>query len=195
MSEISERRRKLKIALKKALELAIQEKKITGKNFKEETLRGIVMNELSQQNLWGNFPNSNTSKSVLLYEYKYRRRKTGLKKEYIVDIASISRSMESDYTFNENACFLAVELKTSNNLKSFNKDIQKCRNYISSTRGFDVFELAAFVSFNPIYVNTLLEIIGKKKKADGRNGRLLLATVCYNFGKADVPYVFLRWIE
>ncbi len=44
MCNISEKRKKLKIALENSLKLAILEKEIIGKNFKEETLRGIVMN-------------------------------------------------------------------------------------------------------------------------------------------------------
>lgn len=187
MSDISEKRKKLNIALQNALKLAIIEKEIIGKNFKEETLRGIVMNELSRQNVWGSFPNSNTNNLILLYEYKYLRRKTGLKKEFIIDIASISNSNESD-------CFLAVELKISNNFNSFRKDIQKCKNYLSSSRGFDVFELAAFVSFNPVYIGYIEEMIGKKAKVDGRNGRLLLATLCFKFGRPEKPFVFTKWI-
>jgi len=106
---LPEKKKKLKIAITRALKLANKEIKILGINYKEENLRYVVASKISEVNCFGNFPNSDENGPHLCFQtyYKYQ----GLKKdsELRPDIVSLIKTPTGiDYSVKG---LLAVELK------------------------------------------------------------------------------------
>ena len=106
---LPEKKKKLKIAITRALKLAYKEIKILGINYKEENLRYVVASKISEVNCFGNFPNSDENGPHLCFQtyYKYQ----GLKKdsELRPDIVSLIKTPKGiAYSYNS---LLAVELK------------------------------------------------------------------------------------
>lgn len=106
---LPEKKKKLKIAITRALKLAYKEIKILGINYKEENLRYVVASKISEVNCFGNFPNSDENGPHLCFQtyYKYQ----GLKKdsELRPDIVSLIKTPKGiSYSVNG---LLAVELK------------------------------------------------------------------------------------
>ena len=106
---LPEKKKKLKIAITRALKLAHKEIKILGDKYKEENLRYVVASKISEMNCFGNFPNSDDKGPHLCFQtyYKYE----GLKKvsELRPDIVSLIKTPTGiDYSVKG---LLAVELK------------------------------------------------------------------------------------
>ena len=96
-------KKKLESALKKALKQALIEMESVGsKIFSEESLRYLVMSEISKTEFWGTFPNQLNSENKLLFEQEYYRDKDR-KKTFKPDIVSINEHKHEH--------LLAIELK------------------------------------------------------------------------------------
>ena len=108
------KKKKLESALKRSLNLALVEMKSVKKGFSEESLRYIVMSEISKKEIWGAFPNPIESENKLLFEQEYNILKIK-KKTFKPDIISK----------NENEHLLAIELKIKNDII----DVRKCKKY------------------------------------------------------------------
>jgi hypothetical protein len=162
-------KKKLETALKKALKQALIEMESVGsKSFSEESLRYLVMSEISKTEFWGTFPNQLNSENKLLFEQEYKRHKDR-KETFKPDIVSI----------NKHEHLLAIELKIKNDIK----DVDKCKEYIDPKKGSTCFKLAAAVyaihkddyqfakHVEPKIKNAI------KKRISRENGRLLVAYI------------------
>jgi len=124
--------------IENSLKNAIDEIAICGELFSEESLRYLVMNELSKEKIFGSFPNDNNTSCKLVFEYAYsiNKRANGI---YRPDIASL----KIDGTGNvEKINPLVIELKITD---WATKDIVKCREYVNPNKGKLFFNLAAVV--------------------------------------------------
>lgn len=131
MKKISlSKKKKLESALKRSLKLALVEMKSVNKGFSEESLRYIVMSELSKKEIWGSFPNPIENETKLLFQQEYNILKF---KKRIFKPDIISK--------NEEQHLLAIELKIKNDIT----DVDKCKEYISESKGWVSFDLAASV--------------------------------------------------
>jgi hypothetical protein len=167
--ETVETKKKLESALKKALKQALIEMESVGFDcFSEESLRYLVMSEISKTELWGTFPNKLNSKNKLLFEHEYNKLKVR-RKTLKPDIVSI----------NEHEHLLAIELK----IKSGISDVDKCKEYIDPKTGRACFKLAAAV----YAIHKDLPQIARhvepriksaiKRRISRENGRLLVAYI------------------
>jgi hypothetical protein len=185
------KKKKLESAIKNSLKLALIEMEIVGARFSEESLRYIVMNELSKKKIWGTFPNNSYNEEQLLFEQKYRKFKNK-KGDFKPDIVSIKKDNH----------LLAVELKITND----EKDIDKCKEYISEVKGHVSFELAAAVyatSRHETQVSHRIEpktIYARKNGKNIENSRLLVAYIEWlsghkgNSSKSPKHKIQLIWI-
>lgn len=162
-------KKKLESALKKALKQALIEMESVGsKRFSEESLRYIVMSEISKTEFWGTFPNQLNSENKLLFEQEYIRFKDR-KETFKPDIVSI----------NEHEHLLAIELK----IKSGISDMDKCKEYIDPKKGGACFKLAAAVYAIHKDLSQIARHIEPKIKSaikrriSRENGRLLVAYI------------------
>ncbi len=64
-------KKKLQTALRRALKLALIEMDCVEDGFSEESLRYLVMSEISKKKIWGTFPNKPGGKTKLLFEQEY----------------------------------------------------------------------------------------------------------------------------
>lgn len=124
--------------IKNSLKLAIQEISISGELFSEESLRYIVLNEISKEKIFGTFPNEHSSKNRLVLEFPYLKNKktAGI---FRPDIASIK--IDDDGVV-QNCNPIVIELKITH---WATKDIVKCREYINPNKGRIFFNLAVVV--------------------------------------------------
>ncbi len=106
---LPEKKKKLKIAITRALRLAHKEIKILGDNYKEENLRYVVASEISEVDCFGYFPNSDDKGPHLCFQkhYKYKgfEKNSALKP----DIVSLIKT-PTGIAYSVNS-LLAVELK------------------------------------------------------------------------------------
>jgi hypothetical protein len=136
---IRDQKLKLEIVIRSALERAILEINNSGVLFSEESLRYIVVDEISKANFWGNFPNNSEDKK-LVFEYAYPKfQREGKKGTYRPDIVSLKIDANGNVS-EEN--LLAIELKISS---WATKDIVKCREYLNPKKGKKYFQLSAVV--------------------------------------------------
>jgi hypothetical protein len=165
-------KKKLETALKKALKQALIEMESVGsKSFSEESLRYLVMSEISKTEFWGTFPNQLNSENKLLFEQEYYRdkRDKDRKETFKPDIVSI----------NKHEHLLAIELKITNDIK----DVDKCKEYIDPKKGSACFKLAAavYAIHKDLYqVAKYVEPKIKsaiKRRISRENGRLLVAYI------------------
>jgi hypothetical protein len=115
-----EKKKRLKRAIIKALNLAYKEIKILGVHYKEENLRYLVASEISKVNCFGNFPNLEDEGPHLCFDnyYKYE----GLKKdsELRPDIVSLVKTPTgTGYSVNS---LLSVELKQKGKISGNSKN-------------------------------------------------------------------------
>jgi hypothetical protein len=164
-------KKKLESALKKALKQALIEMESVGsKRFSEESLRYLVMSEISKTEFWGTFPNQLNSKNKLLFEQEYIRLKDR-KETFKPDIVSIN--------VKEQEHLLAIELKITRDIK----DLDKCKEYIDPKRGRACYKLAAAVyAIHRDLPQIAYDVESKIKSAIKRsisreNGRLLVAYI------------------
>lgn len=161
-------KKKLESAVKSALKKAILEMEVVGNSYSEESLRYIVMEELSKQKYWGTFPNQSQNSNHLLFEQEYQVLKVR-RRTFKPDIISK----------NQNEQLLAVELKIKNN----SGDVNKCLEYINEEKGRSHFPLAAAIYGTPQppagCSGFLSQKINKAKKngIDITNGKLLVAFI------------------
>ena len=105
---LKDKKKKLKIAITKALITANEEMKVLKKNYKEENLRYSVMHEISSVKCFGVFPNIDEENQYnLCFELYYKYE--GIKKdsELRPDIVSLKK-LKSGHSTNS---LLAIELK------------------------------------------------------------------------------------
>ncbi|MFN5334215.1 MAG: hypothetical protein ACK5BV_03390 [Bacteroidota bacterium] len=161
-------KKKLETALRRALKLALIEMDCVEDGFSEESLRYLVMSEISKKKIWGTFPNKPGGKTKLLFEQEYNILKFK-KKTFKPDI--VSKKGEEH--------LLAIELK----IKSDVSDIDKCKEYINDNKGFVSFELAASVYATPQPYTQVAHLLenrikyAKKIRKNIKNARLLVAYI------------------
>jgi hypothetical protein len=178
--ETEKTKKMLENALKKALQQALIEMESVGDGFSEESLRYIVMSEISRLKIWGTFPNKPNCENKLLFEQEYNKLKFR-KKTLKPDIVSK----------NNNEHHLAIELK----IKSDVSDINKCKEYINEKKGRANFKLAASVYAIPKKLTQIAYHIESKIKhankigISRKNGRLLVAYIEWH---SDYKYLDLK---
>lgn len=185
--DILNKKKALESAVKNALKLALIEMNVVGNRFTEESLRYIVMNEVSKKKIWGTFPNHYSNNEHLLFEQKYKKfkNKNG---HFKPDIVSIKNE---EY-------LLAIELKITND----ESDIDKCKEYINNERGHVIFDLAAAVYATPQNVSQAAHRIEPKTlyaKKNGKNitnSRLLIAYIEWEPKyRGKVKDSYKKWIR
>jgi hypothetical protein len=157
----------LKLVVTNSLNNAYIELTNSKKYFTEESLRYIVMMELSKNGFWGNFPNREDGPK-LFFEYEYIKNKVkSSSKVYKPDIVSV---------FNGKECLLAIELKITNSTK----DIDKCLEYLDKNKGKETYKFATVIYAIPAGLTDVahhIEARLKKAKSKGvseKNGKLLV---------------------
>lgn len=152
----TEYKRRVEDCIKRAVELAIQEKKRVGAFFTEESLRYLVMFELSSKRHYENdFPTypslKSTSRPVLLFEFPYdrwynvnKRMKNKLKQKsgnaiYKPDIVCLKLNSKGEIT--ESLYIIELKVKTNKS------DIQKCAEYVHPDIGGQSFHFAICIDF------------------------------------------------
>jgi hypothetical protein len=180
-NDILMRKRTLEISIQNALNIAIEEIHLANPFFSEEALRYIVMNELSNKDIFGNFPNSRYNKTKLLFEKNYDRFKRK-KTKYKPDISSINQN---------NDHLLAVELKIAKPSSAHDLfDIDKCIEYIRKDKGKYSYELAASIYAVPHYDNwhkSINELLNYRMNNASIQG--------INIETANLIIGFIKWEE
>lgn len=137
--DIEKERKALESAVIKSLEIAYMEREVTKSEFKEESLRYIVLSQISQKQLFGKFPNKQKGK-ILVMQHTYERQKKKNAGVYYPDIASLKLTPSGNISKSMHP--LAIELKIHERIK---EDINKSRDYLNK-RGKQRFRLCAVVS-------------------------------------------------
>jgi hypothetical protein len=146
----------LETLLKKAVGRAVAEKIRVGDYFTEESLRYLVMLELTQQRdpKFPTFPNKKSG-PVIMFQYPYDRtantnksKMQRLKKKsdnnsYRPDIVCAKMTPKGTIT----QYYFAIELKHNSN----ESDIQKCKEYVDSTTGASNFPIAIVIDLGSFW--------------------------------------------
>ena len=117
-----------------SLKKASDEMEFSGENFTEESLRYIVMKEISENGYYGTFPNRMDNKRQIQFEYNYFKGKKNPKEKFMPDIVSLER----------NERLLVIELKINRTRGSLIKDLKKCIEYLHENKG-EMFDMAAMI--------------------------------------------------
>ncbi len=117
-----------------SLKLATVEMEFSGENFTEESLRYIVMKEISENGYYGTFPNRFDNKRQIQFEYNYFKGKKNPNEKFMPDIVSLEG----------NKRLLVIELKINRTRSSLMKDLIKCIEYLNENAG-EMFDIAAMI--------------------------------------------------
>lgn len=131
------RKREIQKTIFSALALFSEEKKVS-KHFTEETLRYIVIMELSKLKEYGSIPNKFKTKPQLSCQFVYKKKKSAETDEWRPDIISAKFDKSGELI----DPILAIELK----INSSDKDFEKCQHYINEKVGNHVFKLAVMIT-------------------------------------------------
>lgn len=160
------RKKDLEEAIKKSLELFAIELKYS-KHYTEETLRYIVISQISKLKLYGQIPNRTSSGAQISCEYKYGRTKSSVSKNWQPDIISAIWDKEGNII----DPIFAIELKTN----SSDKDFKKCRDYIHKKIGTHSFQIAICIDLGSEW--RMADNYYKKLKTTRSKGRILWCTL------------------
>lgn len=131
------RKKEIKTAIFRALASFSKEIKVS-KHYTEETLRYIVIMELSKLKEYGSIPNKFKTKPQLSCQFVYKKKKSSESDEWRPDIISA--------TFDKNGELIdpifPVELK----INSSDKDFEKCQHYVNEKVGNNVFKLLIMIT-------------------------------------------------
>jgi hypothetical protein len=186
---IDRQKKLLEKIIKNSLKNAIDEIAICGELFSEESLRYLVMNELSKEKIFGTFPNDNNSSCKLVFEFAYskNKRKSGT---YRPDIASLKIGEAGKV---ENINPLVIELKITD---WATYDIDKCREYVNPNKGKLFFNLAAVVLAPTPKKRNLAKIktderkrIQLLKKANNDDLRILFAWIDHQKNQPELFWI------
>jgi hypothetical protein len=175
----------LEQAVQKAVKTYLDQEQVLKKNkvkfkIKEESLRYLIVNELSKIKIFGDFPAKNPEKFILI-QHTYNSLKRGKSYQY-PDIATLGKNTKGDYNY-----YLAVEIK--NNKKNDNyKDLNKCFGYVSEEKGSEMYQLALCVNF------TGKSLVKETYKSNKSKGNVLFTTV-ENYGDSSQQKIVHIWCK
>jgi hypothetical protein len=162
-----EKDKALEYAIKKALKIAYQEKRvmdsIEDSRYTEEHLRYTVLAAISELNRFGTFPNIKESEYHLAFQFHYRYHKNEKEEnQFKPDIVSLKCTKVSKYSWNNP---LAIELKVNGDNPDKNhsrikdkrdriiklgscleSDILKTRIYATKVKDSHTFEIGAVIN-------------------------------------------------
>jgi len=124
-SSIETKKKKLKKAIKNAIDIAQKEKLNLNQDFAEENLRYIVMTEISKVKCFGEFPNIKTRNNRICFEkhYKYFGASEDEDRTFYPDIVSLKSTInKAELTQIHN---LVVELKINSQASGTKDDEQR----------------------------------------------------------------------
>jgi hypothetical protein len=174
------RKKELEEAIKKSLELFAIEIKYS-KHYTEETLRYLVITQISKLKTYGQIPNRTLSGAQISCQYKYGRTTSPESKNWQPDIISAVWDKEGNLI----DPIFAIELK----VRSSDKDFEKCRNYIHRKRGTDSFQIAICIDIGSEWRMSIDYF--KKLKTTRSKGRLLWCTLSEKIDRS--PKIICRW--
>lgn len=166
----------LEIAIKEAL-IQFSKEMDVSYHYTEETLRYIVVTQISKLKHYGTIPNNSKTKPQLSCQFAYKKTKSKESSDWKPDIISAIWSEDRKITIP----ILAVELKKDH----ADSDFVKCMHYVNEKSGQHSFKLA-------IMINILSEFrfdqeFYKKQIKSRSEGKLFWCTLGKtNTGKARV---------
>jgi hypothetical protein len=136
-------------------------------HYTEETLRYIVMSQMSALREYGAIPNRYKTKPQLSCQYTYKKSKSKISEEWKPDIISA--------IWDKNGLIidpiLAIELKINHS----DSDFEKCYHYVNDKIGFHSFKIAIMININAEW---RFELDYYKKKTKGRSeGKIFWCTL------------------
>jgi hypothetical protein len=174
------KKKEIEVAIKSALEQFALEIDVSH-YYTEETLRYLVVTQLSKLKEYGTLPNRFKTKPQLSCQYTYKQTRSEESKEWKPDIISAIWNKDGEIV----DPILAVELKINNS----DRDFVKCMHYVNERIGEHSFKLA-------IMINILSEFrfdqdLYKKKFKSRSEGKVYWCTLGRtNTGK---PRIVGKW--
>ena len=159
-------KKELEEVIKKSLELFAIEIKYS-KHYTEETLRYLVITQISKLKIYGQIPNRTSNGAQISCEYKYGRTKSSASKNWQPDIISAKWDKEGNMV----DPIFAIELKAV----SSDKDFRKCRDYIHKKIGKHTFQIAICIDIGSEW--RMADNYYKKLKTTRSKGRILWCTL------------------
>ncbi len=131
------RKQELEAIVKKSLKLFSIEMQ-NSHHYTEETLRYIVVSQISALKEYGSIPNRSKTKPQLSCQYTYKKSKGKTSEEWKPDI--ISAIWDKDGNIDDP--ILAIELK----INAKDSDFDKCNHYVNERIGLHQFKLAIMIN-------------------------------------------------
>ena len=195
-----EKKIKLEAALTAAAKAGYEESQYTREQFKEEALRYIVMNEISNKRTWGKFPNYEKKSRKRIYfnlNYKPNKRGNSITKYPDIGLCTVC-SKEKDIESYD----VAIELKIQFKKEEIKKDLDKVFHYINPNKGKIEYEFSAFIAVPKIPINNKgfenflkrMDLI-KKKHSEGLNKSSANIFFCWIDLQGSLDHFWITYME